>query len=251
MSFEMLDKAGTDPSCMYDGLSCRTSGALLEDEFLKNGKGMKFFPWIKINHIYANITAETGGWMALIARLYCQGYRKFRVLSGRHGDVYNYDNNLFGGGFYGEDRQRKINMENGTSTFGNGSTQVNYITVPETISIDVVDMATYSFGQQTQGIKLQSKIAKARGEVLILSWCFSLYAFNSLTINKVVELQQHEYQHQNEPLYKGISGFGVASMTAIGAVKVRENAKWTVKRHHEFCYPVRNVIMNDWMWAYQ
>lgn len=134
-------------------------------------------PWIDLGQLYVSttITGE-GSWLPLVRRLADQGHTKFRVFTGRHGDIPNVVHkdtkqtvNVFAEEHTEEDTAVCKAAKNAKDLKDKG------------VKIELVDTSKHA-ANQTQWLKTDSLKYLKDGEVVIYAWCYSLFTMHETVL---------------------------------------------------------------------
>lgn len=136
-------------------------------------------PWVILGNVFATVNfSGNESWMGIVEFMYKNGQSNFAVLSGRHGDQLGQQVHVKNGKFLPRDasspgdsaidpegdRKSADELRQKFNNKGKGA-----------IHIDVVDVGN----GQHDSVDLLTKEIKAQmgaGKVVILAWCYSLYA---------------------------------------------------------------------------
>jgi hypothetical protein len=132
-----------------------------------------YCPWVRIGNLYASVTfTGNESWMPLVKTLYGFGQKEFVIMTGRHGDQMGQQvdpHNKF------EPRNPKDEAINPT---GDEQSAKSLRGALRDVQIEVMDVG--NGGYDNVGL-LRAAIGKhlSQNKVVILSWCYSLYAMKS------------------------------------------------------------------------
>ncbi|GLS24872.1 hypothetical protein [Marinibactrum halimedae] len=258
---ELLRGKGTDPSAIHDGWTCEASPYILEEQYIRHRGNLIVtkFPWVALNHIYTTISYAGGSWTALIAYLYStMGFTKFKVLSGRHGNIIEKTNNTaFDRNFYLEDYRTSQQIYEGTAEINSDDRTFGKMKFPGgVVKVKVVDTGT--FGEenhwQVATLKMHARNSLRDEEILILPWCYSFFACNAMHGPKLDLFFKVEKNVSNSPLMQGLHqpiyhGFERTDHMLNNNNGNMFNSPYSMTFQNQQIIPVKNRARTDWAWV--
>ncbi|MBS3954850.1 MAG: hypothetical protein KGZ88_18000 [Methylomicrobium sp.] len=139
-------------------------------------------PWVILGNVYTSVNfTGDGSWQEIVRDLYNKGQRTFTVLAGRHGDQLGQQIDLSTGKFIPRDsKDTAINPKDDMKVANSLNTN------PRLAGINVI-VTDVGSGTHDNVDKLKAEIDKQllSNRIVILAWCYSLFAMKSGWDNNV------------------------------------------------------------------